>query len=116
VCDPDARLHALAEDAVGARGRAHGRERAGAAPGSIDEGEFEVLRAWRLERAAGSPAYTVASNAVLEEILRRRPRGPAELLEIRGVGRGFCANHGESLLATLARLGEGPRPSERHAA
>ena len=40
----------------------------------VDEGEFEKLKAWRWERAEGKPAYTVATNAVLEEVLRRRPR------------------------------------------
>jgi superfamily II DNA helicase RecQ len=70
----------------------------------VDEGEFEALRAWRWERAAGSPAFTVAANSVLEEVLRRRPREVGELIEIRGIGRAFCEKHGESLLAALAAL------------
>ncbi len=70
----------------------------------VDEGEFEKLKAWRWERAEGKPAYTVAANAVLEEVLRRRPRSADELIEIRGIGPAFCEKHGESLLAELGKL------------
>jgi len=70
----------------------------------VDEGEFERLKAWRWERAEGKPAYTVAANSVLEEVLRARPASVGELLEIRGIGPAFCDKHGESLLEELARL------------
>jgi ATP-dependent DNA helicase RecQ len=70
----------------------------------VDEREFERLKAWRWERADGKPAYTVATNAVLEEVLRRRPREEAELLKIRGIGRALCEKHGQSLLATVQAL------------
>jgi ATP-dependent DNA helicase RecQ len=71
---------------------------------AVDEDEFEHLRAWRWERADGKPAYTVAPNAVLEEILRRRPASMQGLLDIRGVGPSFGEKHGESLLAALREL------------
>jgi ATP-dependent DNA helicase RecQ len=85
---------------------------AGAAVGSaseeqgepVDEGQFEALKTWRFERAEGKPAFTVAANTVLEEILRRRPRSLDELIEIRGIGPAFCEKHGESLLAALDAL------------
>ena len=70
----------------------------------VDEGQFEALKTWRFERADGKPAYTVAPNTVLEEILRRRPRSLETLIEIRGIGPSFCEKHGESLLAELATL------------
>ncbi|MGA7704822.1 MAG: HRDC domain-containing protein, partial [Solirubrobacteraceae bacterium] len=70
----------------------------------VDEGEFEKLKAWRWERAEGKPAYTVAANAVLEEVLRRRPRSVEELIEIRGIGPAFCEKHGEPLLEALGKL------------
>jgi ATP-dependent DNA helicase RecQ len=71
----------------------------------VDSAEFEALKAWRSARADGKPAYTVATNAVLEEVLRRRPAGSAELLEIKGIGPAFVANHGDSLVAELQALG-----------
>jgi RecQ family ATP-dependent DNA helicase len=77
------------------------------APSAIVDREFEQLRTWRWERAAGKPAYTVAANSVLEEALRTRPRTIEELREIRGIGPTFCERHGESLLAALARLDVG---------
>ena len=67
----------------------------------MHDGEFEHLKAWRWERAQGKPAYTVAANAVLAEVLRRRPRTAAELLQIKGIGPAFCEKHGESLLALV---------------
>jgi ATP-dependent DNA helicase RecQ len=70
----------------------------------VDEREFERLRQWRWSRAEGKPAFTVAANTVLEEILRRRPASIEALLAIRGIGPAFAAKHGDSLLAELAEL------------
>ncbi|HEV3319539.1 MAG TPA: RecQ family ATP-dependent DNA helicase [Solirubrobacteraceae bacterium] len=70
----------------------------------VDEDEFERLRRWRYARAEGKPAFTVAANTVLEEILRRRPSNAQALLEIRGIGPAFCAKHGDSLLEELGEL------------
>jgi ATP-dependent DNA helicase RecQ len=111
VCDPDPELGRALEAALPARRRR--AERGGAAtPGGprppVDESAFAALRAWRLERAEGSPAYTVAANSVLEEILRRRPHSVDELIEIRGIGPAFCEKHGASLLGALATISAGP--------
>jgi ATP-dependent DNA helicase RecQ len=133
VCDPDAALEraARATTAVGGGGAADPavgavysrpvasapQKRGGRAPGGapqeraqehfgepVDEQRFEKLRAWRWERAEGKPAFTVAANAVLEEVLRRRPRSLDALIEIRGIGPAFCEKHGESLLRALDAL------------
>jgi len=94
--------------AGGGAGSAAGREPLSAA----EEERFERLRAWRYERAEGKPAYTVAANAVLEDVLRAHPASLGELLEIRGIGPAFCEKHGESLLEELTRLGrESPAPA-----
>jgi len=73
-------------------------------PEPVDEREYDVLREWRMGRAEGKPAYTVAPNAVLEEILRCRPSSTEEMITIRGIGPAFCERHGESLLEALAAL------------
>ena len=70
----------------------------------MDEDDFERLKAWRFKRAEGKPAYTVATNAALEEVLRRRPGDASALLAIRGIGPAFCAKHGPSLLEELEQL------------
>lgn len=114
VCDADEALvrAVMAPVAAGRRGRS-GSGRAGAGAGEahehdelppVDEQRFERLRAWRYERAEGKPAYTVAANAVLEDVLRATPSSVESLLEIRGIGPAFCEKHGESLLAELAAI------------
>ena len=40
----------------------------------VADAELEPLKAWRRDRADGKPAYTVATDATLREIVRRRPR------------------------------------------
>jgi ATP-dependent DNA helicase RecQ len=111
VCCPDSALVGLlqaaplqqarsaqqAQSSPRAGGRVEGRV--------VDRREFERLREWRLDRAQGLPAYTVASNAVLEEVLCRQPGNLEELLALRGVGPAFCSKHGVSLLDELGRLG-----------
>jgi ATP-dependent DNA helicase RecQ len=71
---------------------------------AVDGESYEKLRAWRLTRTEGLRPFRVASNAVLTEILRVRPANMEELLEVRGVGPGFCEKHGESLLRELGEL------------
>jgi ATP-dependent DNA helicase RecQ len=112
VCDPDVALvQALSAPVAAKRSRggggAGGGSRAGRAEPAgppVDEDSFERLRAWRYERAEGKPAYTVAANAVLEDVLRAAPHSVDQLLAIRGIGPAFCEKHGDSLLATLAEL------------
>ncbi len=105
--------------AQGASGRAGSGQGVDGARTLVDDGEplapvdgheFEVLKAWRLARAEGKPAYTVATNAALEETLRCRPASLEELLGIRGIGPAFCEKHGESLLRALGELGSGGQP------
>jgi superfamily II DNA helicase RecQ len=122
VCDADAALQRVASTPIAATaGRRAGRAAAGSRAHSdaprarvadgrddahepVDADEFEQLRAWRWERAEGKPAYTVAANTVLEEVLRSRPTSMQNLIEIRGIGRSFCEKHGESLLAAVGEL------------
>ena len=126
VCDPDpalaqaltaapiasSRRRSSRGDAPPASPTRNGREPAAVTPPGpaepppdpVDEREFERLRQWRWARAEGKPAFTVAANAVLEEVLRARPRTTEALLQIRGIGPAFCAKHGSSLLAELSEL------------
>jgi len=109
VCDPDPELErAMSAAPVTSSRRRAPRWSDGRTLEPVDEGQFESLKAWRWERAEGKPAYTVASNAVLEEVLRRRPKSTAELIEVRGIGPAFCERHGDSLLAQLGELSGTP--------
>ncbi|MEJ7797929.1 MAG: ATP-dependent DNA helicase RecQ [Solirubrobacteraceae bacterium] len=81
--------------------------RGGATPTALDEGapvsdaDLAPLKAWRRARAEGKPAYTVATDATLREIVRRRPRTADELLAIKGIGPSFATKHADSLLELL---------------
>ncbi len=70
----------------------------------VDESAFEKLKAWRMGRSEGKPAYTVAANAALEGALRVKPATLEQLIEVKGIGPTFCERHGESLLQALAEL------------
>ena len=67
----------------------------------VPDAELEPLKAWRRERAEGKPAYTVATDAMLRDVVRRRPRTGEELLAIKGIGPSFVAKHADSLLELL---------------
>ena len=109
VCDPDPELAgALAAAPARQRGGRSGRP-PGAGSGPVEEldvpaEEFDALRAWRLGRAEGKPAFTVATDATLREVLAKRPGSVGELIEVRGIGPAFCEKHGESLMDELGRL------------
>ncbi|MGX6449233.1 RecQ family ATP-dependent DNA helicase, partial [Patulibacter sp. S7RM1-6] len=68
----------------------------------VSDEELAPLKAWRRERADGKPAYTVATDATLREVVRRRPSTPDELLAIKGIGPSFVEKHGDALLELLA--------------
>ncbi|HWK28068.1 MAG TPA: ATP-dependent DNA helicase RecQ [Solirubrobacter sp.] len=67
----------------------------------VPDEQLAPLKAWRKERAEGKPAYTVANDATLREIVRRQPRTEQELLQIKGIGASFVAKHADSLLELL---------------
>jgi ATP-dependent DNA helicase RecQ len=106
VCDPDPELDRIMRAPLPkARARrALGSSGAGQLGEPVDLQQLEQLKVWRSTRTEGKPAYLVASNAVLEEILRRRPKRVEQLIEVRGIGPAFCDKHGESLLAELQVL------------
>jgi ATP-dependent DNA helicase RecQ len=113
VCEPDAALVEASRQTLRAVRKARGGTGTGAPAGvrsediALDpaqEGQFEKLKAWRLGRSEGKPAYTVAANAALEGALLSRPATLEELIEVKGIGPTFCERHGESLLEVLAEL------------
>ena len=65
---------------------------------------FEDLRALRrrLADAEGVPAYIVFSDAVLRAMAARRPRTPAEMLQVPGVGPVKLERYGAAFLEALA--------------
>jgi superfamily II DNA helicase RecQ len=71
-----------------------------------DEALFERLRAWRLEAAAGKPAYTVAHDRTLAAIAAKRPEDAEALAEISGIGPAFISRHAVAVLELVAGGGD----------
>ncbi|MDX6677107.1 MAG: ATP-dependent helicase RecQ [Solirubrobacteraceae bacterium] len=91
---------------AGRRGRT-GRSGGGSQAALLEDGppvsdaELAPLKAWRRDRAEGKPAYTVATDATLREVVRRKPQTADELLAIKGIGPSFVTKHADSLLELL---------------
>ena len=71
-----------------------------------DEGLFERLRAWRLERskADGVPAFVVLSDKHLDGIAERHPTSMAELRACPGIGPAKLDSYGDEILEVLSGL------------
>ena len=110
VCDPDGWLPS--PETIEIR-PARARRRSAAPPPELsaeDAGLFEALKAWRLDAAAGKPAYTVAHNRTLEAIAASRPDGVDALAEIHGIGPAFVSRHADEVLRIVAdQAAAGPR-------
>ncbi len=65
---------------------------------------FELLRAWRHERAAGKPAYVVFDDKTLWLIAALLPTDEAGLLEISGIGPVKLENYGDELIVMAEKL------------
>ena len=65
------------------------------------------LRTWRRERARldGVPAYVVFGDKTLQDIVRRQPSSPADLLQVWGLGQAKVDRYGEELVALQSEPG-----------
>jgi ATP-dependent DNA helicase RecQ len=89
--------------------RASRRERSGG-PGPLfdlsgpEAALFETLRAHRLAlaREQGVPPYVVASDRTLREMAALKPRTPAELLAVHGIGPAKAERYGRGFLDVIA--------------
>lgn len=84
----------------------------------LDERErvaYDRLRGWRREtaHAEGHAPYMVCNDRALLEIVRRRPRTRAGLLEVKGIGEKKVAAYGGAILEVLH--GEAIRSARREA-
>ncbi|MCP9487383.1 MAG: ATP-dependent DNA helicase [Gaiellaceae bacterium MAG52_C11] len=75
--------------------------------GPADEGLFERLRAWRLERAQTDevPAYVVLHDATLRELATAKPTSPADLAGVKGFGPAKLERYAEDVLAVISAAG-----------
>ena len=77
---------------------------AAASAGPADEGLFERLRAWRLERARVDevPAYVVLHDATLRELATAKPTSELDLAAVKGFGPTKLERYGDDVLAVIA--------------
>ncbi|MDT8368721.1 MAG: ATP-dependent DNA helicase RecQ, partial [Longimicrobiales bacterium] len=98
---------------AGVRAGLNAGERAASPPSAADDPDgtdtsaFQYLRAVRKELAdeAGVPAYIVFNDAVLKEMVTRRPASAGELLAISGVGPAKLEKYGSAFLRAISELG-----------
>jgi ATP-dependent DNA helicase RecQ len=72
--------------------------------GPADQGLFDRLRTWRLERARHDavPAYVVLHDRTLQELASSKPRSPADLALVSGFGPAKLERYGDDVLAVIA--------------
>jgi ATP-dependent DNA helicase RecQ len=102
VCDPDGWLPAPETLEIGKR---HRPASTATPPPDLSEADIalvDALKAWRLQAAAGKPAYTVAHNRTLEAIAATRPDGVDALAGIHGIGPAFVSRHAGEVLEIVA--------------
>ncbi|MDX6438357.1 MAG: ATP-dependent helicase RecQ [Gaiellaceae bacterium] len=75
-----------------------------AAAGPADEGLFERLRAWRLERARADevPAFVVLHDATLRELATAKPASQQDLAAVKGFGPTKLERYADDVLAVIA--------------
>jgi ATP-dependent DNA helicase RecQ len=76
-------------------------------PGSThaaDDGLFEQLRRWRLERARADevPAYVVLHDATLRELAAAKPGSEVDLRAVKGFGPTKIERYADDVLAVIA--------------
>jgi ATP-dependent DNA helicase RecQ len=78
--------------------------RGAADAGPVDDGLFERLRAWRLERARADevPAFVVLHDATLRELAAAKPENERDLAAVKGFGPAKLERYGDDVLAVIA--------------
>ena len=86
------------------RGKRGGSKRPEARIESEDMPLWQALRDCRKSLAdeQGVPPYVIFHDATLRDMLRLRPRNPAELLQVSGVGDSKLEKYGDRFLAVIA--------------
>ena len=66
----------------------------------IQKTRYRALKAWRNEtaKAEGRPAYAIARNVQLAELVKAAPATLAAIKEVNGLGEGFCEKYGQKVL------------------
>ena len=76
---------------------------------------YRDLKRWRNEtaKAEGRPAYAIARNRQLAEIVLKVPQSLSALKEIEGLGSGFTEKYGQTVLDLIASIKHEPLESSK---
>ncbi|MDE6277165.1 MAG: DNA helicase RecQ [Muribaculaceae bacterium] len=96
--------YVAASQAVSAREAARAMTEAHDSEMPVDERFVDYLKQVRMElaREEGRPPFMVFSDASLQDMARRRPRTPAEFLDVFGVGELKARKYGRRFLSAIA--------------
>jgi ATP-dependent DNA helicase RecQ len=94
---------------------ASGQSRQAETAKSIDSELMEYLREWRrgVAQRDNVPAFIVMHDSTLEDICRKLPKTPADLLLVSGIGERKAEAYGAAILQALEAYRKGARASER---
>src|SRR5260370_4443391 len=81
----------------------------------IDHPLIEYLREWRrgVAQRDNVPAFIVMHDSTLEDLCRKLPKTPADLLLVSGICERKAQAYGAAILQALEAYRNGPRASER---
>ncbi|OJW04200.1 MAG: recombinase RecQ [Planctomycetales bacterium 71-10] len=76
---------------------------------------WERLKGLRQQwaRDAKQPAYCIFTNQTMEALVRQRPATPAELNDVKGLGRARIERYGDAILGAIAGFPEAAAPRPR---
>jgi len=82
---------------------------------AIDNELMEYLREWRrgVTQRDNVPAFIVMHDSTLEDLCRKLPKTPADLLLVSGIGERKAEAYGAAILEALEAYRNGARASER---
>jgi ATP-dependent DNA helicase RecQ len=85
---------------------------------SADRDLVDFFKEWRRQtaQAAAVPAYIVLSDAALEDLCRKQPSNPGELLGVTGIGERKAELYGSEIFATFDAFRNGARARAREVA
>ena len=71
---------------------------------------YRALKMWRNETAKteGRPAYAIARNIQLAELVKAVPKSLAAIREVEGLGEGFCEKYGKTVLGLMGEADAPP--------
>jgi superfamily I DNA/RNA helicase len=74
--------------------------------GNVNEGLLGELKSWRsvLSEERGVPAYTILTNATIEEIAVKVPKSAEELIKISGIGPEKLMRYGKKILEIVGEF------------